>query len=69
MGLMDGSGNYSAGLENYPGHTELSNEFSKFSMVGGERRRKRIDSYNIPHELDVADSLNGLHVIFGLRSH
>ena len=39
MGLMDGSGNYSAGLENYTGHTELSKEFSKFSMVSVGRRR------------------------------
>ena len=34
MGLMDGSGNYPVGLDNYGGHTELSKEFSKFSMVG-----------------------------------
>ena len=44
MGLMDGNGGgtYSAGLENYPGHTELSQEFSKFSMVSGQRRTKRL---------------------------
>ena len=39
MGLVDGSGNYSAGLENYTGHTELSKEFSKFSMVSVGRRK------------------------------
>lgn len=42
MGLMDGSGNYSVGLENYTGHTELSKEFSKFSMVGGGKQIKRL---------------------------
>ena len=71
MGLMDGSGNYSAGLENYTGHTELSKEFSKFSMVSVGRRRTNgflhyklqtvAKFFSLNHERRRF-SLTGLHV-------